>query len=37
MLMVLLSSLHAVADFITLASVPSVVGIPTVFGGLLLL
>jgi hypothetical protein len=37
MLMVLLSSLHAVADFITFASIPVVVGVPTVFGGLLLL
>jgi hypothetical protein len=37
MLMLLLSSLHAVAGFISYASIPAVVGIPTVLAVLLLL
>ncbi len=35
--MLLLSSLHAVAGFISFTSIPSVVGVPTVLAVLLLL
>jgi hypothetical protein len=37
MSMLLLSSLHAVAGFITFASIPAVVGVPTLLAVLLLL